>query len=176
MASKLMAVDVGLNALGWARWDVVDRKAPTPPTHCGVIEVPSSQLRDDFDSRARWIMCEFTGPWSIGGWPSECVVEWPEFRAGDAVGHAAASSDSLGVLYYMCGQHARLAHTCNCKMKYAPVSEWKGQLPKRVVAKRIARAIGAEAEDGTIIETHAWDAVGIGLWAQGHGINGRSFR
>jgi hypothetical protein len=47
------------------------------------------------------------------------------------------------------------------------VNRWKGQLPKRVVEQRIRRTLGAETCRRAGIETHAWDATGIALWAQG---------
>jgi len=99
------------------------------------------------------------------------VAEMPEFRAGSAVGHAAASTDSLGMLYFMCGGYSAVARSVWLKPEFVTPSVWKGQLPKEVVAKRVAAAIGCEAEDGTPFESHVWDAVGIGLWFMGHKLN-----
>lgn len=46
-------------------------------------------------------------------------------------------------------------------------SEWKGQLSKAIVERRLREKIGNKACDRLGIESHAWDAVGIGLWALG---------
>ncbi len=45
--------------------------------------------------------------------------------------------------------------------------DWKGQLPKPVVEDRIRKILGATVCRKLKIETHAWDATGIGLWAVG---------
>lgn len=46
-----------------------------------------------------------------------------------------------------------------------PVNRWKGQLPKDVVNKRVERFYGSNNCKG--FKTHAWDAVGIGLYYKG---------
>lgn len=47
------------------------------------------------------------------------------------------------------------------------VRDWKGQLPKSVVIDRIEAHLGTATCNRLNIQSHAWDAVGIGLWAQG---------
>ena len=46
-------------------------------------------------------------------------------------------------------------------------NEWKGQLPKDVVIERAERELGKKFCARLGVKTHAWDAVGIGLWAMG---------
>jgi hypothetical protein len=46
-------------------------------------------------------------------------------------------------------------------------SEWKGQLPKSVVERRLRVTLGNSVCRDLGIESHAWDAIGIGLWARG---------
>lgn len=48
---------------------------------------------------------------------------------------------------------------------FVPVHAWKGQLPKRVVEERLAKKLGTFFTRD--IKSHAWDAIGIGLWALG---------
>ncbi len=175
----VMAVDTGLNALGWAVWaDATKGGEPKAPTAAGVIELPKKVLSEPWERRASMILGDFVcGPWGrFGGTPRVQVLEMPEFRAGSAVGHAAASGESLGMLYFMCGMHQRMAEVFGATTHFARVSEWKGTLPKEIVAKRIAAAIGAEDDQGNVIRSHAWDAVGIGLWYLGHRLNdGKKF-
>ena len=48
------------------------------------------------------------------------------------------------------------------KMTLVEVKKWKGQLPKEIVAKRIDKRL-----PGLNIESHAYDAIGIGLFMKG---------
>lgn len=170
----LLAVDVGLNGLGWARWagegrlgPGAHRQGPRTPDSAGVILVPrEAQRTQPWTARAEWAMERFMAEAYMGpgmGWPGVQVLEWPEFRAGSAVGHAAAANDSLGMLFFMCGQHFRQGTLVGMETVLLPVGKWKGQLPKEVVQRRLTRAIGTEDGRGRPIETHAWDAIGIGL-------------
>lgn len=162
----VIAVDTGLNGMGWAVW-----RSPAgicPPDRAGVVEVPSARMRDDWPLRATWTIAEFMGAVATSFTREATqVVEWPEFRSGDEVGIAAASRDSLSQLAFMVGMHKRIADCFGATTILAPVSEWKGQMPKRVVEQRIARAVGLRAADGSRIESHAVDATGIGLWLIG---------
>lgn len=168
----LIAIDVGVNGMGWARWEGARRdRSLRPPDTCGIFEIENKWLREPFEVRADMVMMNLmiTG-YSFGGAPWTQVMEWPEFRAGSAVGHAAASTDSLSMLAFMCGQHCRQGLLFQCENVLVPVSEWKGQLPKDVVERRLRAAIGGEARSGVDIESHAWDAVGIGLHWLGHSV------
>lgn len=179
----LLSVDVGMNALGWARW-VTDLKCPdlSQPDTCGVIKVPSRLIRDTRDGtswseRFRWLMREFELVAWNGHQPDAMALEWPEFRPGSAMGHAAAVRDNLTQLAFAAGAHACMGFLGNhdIKVELVPVSEWKGSLPKQVVENRIRRAIGSRAVDGTRFESHAWDAIGIGLHAMGFKLDGKEF-
>lgn len=44
------------------------------------------------------------------------------------------------------------------------VRDWKGQLPKDVVIRRVKDRFGAERCARLGLTEHAWDAVGMGLW------------
>lgn len=180
--TSLVAVDVGLTALGWARWNrALPAEAggvPVAPDAAGVIELPSRRDRDPWDVRATAIMAEYVaGPWAgshggFGGPPRVQVIEWPAYWAGDAKGNAAAAGEALGKLYFMCGMHRRLGDSYGARTILVPVREWKGQMPKRVVARRIAAMIGCEDQGGRQFTEHAWDAVGIGLHHLGFGMSG----
>lgn len=179
----LVSVDVGMNALGWACWiyDPPSRK-PAPPGRAGVIKVPSKLIREtkdgeDWSERFRWLMRAFEEQAWAEHQPDELALEWPEFRAASAMGHAAAVRDNLTQLAFAAGAHACMAFMAGHEVavKLVRVSTWKGMLPKDVVETRIRRAIGCEAIDGTRFDSHAWDAVGIGLHALGHRLDGKEF-
>ena len=48
------------------------------------------------------------------------------------------------------------------------VNRWKGQLSKKNVEQRIKNKLGEQVCDTLGIKTHAWDAVGIGLYCKGY--------
>lgn len=171
MGRGIMAIDVGVNGMGWARWEDKRDRSLRAPDCVGVYEVPKKYRGEALDLRADMVMHELmrTG-YSYGGPPGVQVMEWPEFRAGDAVGHAAAAKDSLSMLAFMCGQHCRQGLLFQCENVLVRVSEWKGQLPKEVVEARLRAAVGGEARSGDAIESHAWDAVGLGLHWFGHSV------
>lgn len=60
----------------------------------------------------------------------------------------------------MCHAVRKMVH----EIKLVKPSEWKGQLPKPVAERRIRKIIGEEVAAELGIRSHAWDAVGIGLW------------
>ena len=173
---NVVAVDTGLSALGYAVWLNVKTPSTTvvAPMTCGVIKGKNTKSNDPLSwvKDADQIITDFysaldgTGYFNIDPYPicepPPCyqVLEWPEFRSS-SMGLAAASS--VLKLAYMCGMHGGVANP-HVKHVLAPVRDWKGQLPKEIVNKRIVRAIGRTAEDGTKFGSHAWDAVGIGLW------------
>ena len=178
---SIVAVDVGVNGMGWAKWlDCRDRTLRRPDlvgTFSIARDLGKKYLDLPFAERSDLVMHNYVTSafGNTGGFPAVQVLEWPEFRAGSEVGHAAAARDSLSMLAFMCGQHCRLGTSADCDNVLVPVSKWKGTLPKEVVEKRLRRAIGDRAADGFEIESHAWDAVGIGLYWFGHGINDAAF-
>jgi hypothetical protein len=98
---------------------------------------------------------------------SRVAIEYAEFRSGSVVGHAAAARGNLTDLCMAAGYHLGAFGIQMVCCDLIPVSEWKGQLKKEMTTDRIHRVLGKVAADGTYIESHAADAVGIGLHALG---------
>lgn len=162
-----LSIDTGVNAIGWALWRMSDWAKLVSPCRCGVIRARGASPLDRMLNTTKAL--GLLAPGDLG----LVVVEWAQFRAGSSVGHSAASRDDLG---HLCHDHGMLHWWACCKgatFKTAPVSAWKGNLPKRVVEERIKRGMGDKAIDGTRIDSHAWDAVGIGLWAKGFCLDGK---
>ncbi|GAH42403.1 unnamed protein product [marine sediment metagenome] len=87
-----------------------------------------------------------------------------------AQGYAAASGDAYTKLCVSIGviMDALDGLWPFAKWILVPVNEWKGQLPKPVVVRRVRQVLGKlEDEQGKTIATHAIDATGIGLWVKG---------
>jgi len=89
------------------------------------------------------------------------VCEFPEFQSGTARSMGWAKGD-LQKLTFLVGYIAGRNPSC----QFVPVkpSTWKGQLPKSIVTDRIITRLGKEWAQTSGVKTHAWDAVGIGLW------------
>jgi hypothetical protein len=88
-------------------------------------------------------------------------IEDPELWTS-AKSQASASSGDLFKLSMLVGAMIPVVYSAGfCKPRLITVKEWKGQLPKEAVDKRIAKALGKE------YKAHVSDAVGMGLYLQG---------
>jgi len=168
-AFPLLAIDPGLNALGWALWRLVKKPKQgesliRPPSVTGVIT--TSRKLTPWNRLQQLLLRLETDPRQLLS-ANTVAVELASFRAGDAVGHSAASRGDLGFLYIAVGAHAQQAWSRDIRFVPVPVQEWKGQLPKKATAARIERAIGLVDGAGNEIKSHAIDAVGIGLHVMG---------
>jgi hypothetical protein len=89
------------------------------------------------------------------------VSEYPAYFGGQSVrGWATGDLQKLTFLVgVLCGHFAESEFT-----EVTP-GNWKGQLPKSVVIRRLQKRFGPGATQEW--EKDAWDAVGIGLWKLG---------
>lgn len=96
--------------------------------------------------------------------PQRVVCEWPELFAHNEASLASNKRGDLMKLMYVVGGISKICHGMSIPIQLARVFEWKGQLSKSMVIKRIKdRFPGATLP----FKSHEWDAVGIGLWARG---------
>jgi hypothetical protein len=161
---SLLALDPGLNGTGYAMWKSRSRAEHHArrwaPDQVGVINVRGPEV--DWWERALMIaelvalmrysertrvVCEFTEYHQA----AHRVMSW---KTGDLQKLTFLS----GVIFAMTRPNS-----------FFPIvtSGWKGQLSKRLVEERIRKKLGRETCERLGIKTHAWDAVGIGLWALG---------
>ena len=89
------------------------------------------------------------------------VIEQPQFFDA-AGGHMVARRGDLAKLCIFAGMCYGIFVP---RSVLVPVHLWKGQLPKAVVNQRIVQRLGKDA--CRKFRTHAWDAVGIGLYVRG---------
>jgi len=169
----VLGVDPGINEIGWAIWKPARRRLPTCPLVAGVMKVTAGDIRSLTKAERAAALANRVIRRALKERPERLrlAVEWPEFRPGNAVGHAAAVGDDLTALAACCG--ALIAHAMGrgWSRTVLPVSRWKGQLSKDTVNLRLTRAIGYRDSSGKRFDTHAWDAVGIGLVAMGFELN-----
>jgi len=156
--SSLLSIDPGLTGTGWALWVPPFKR----PCLLGVIKTGKGEWWDRAQSIADQIVehCDTH---------TRVVAEFTEYHAAVTSSMGWKTGD-LQRLTFLCGAIAGRVYP----RKFLPVtaSGWKGQLPKDVAAKRIEAIIGRKAcqrlglpEIKRRSDTHAWDAVGIGLWA-----------
>jgi len=145
-----MTVDPGLQGTGYAVWRFYELK------ETGVITSKAKEWWERAYSIA--------GTLYLRGSFSEIVyVEHMEYFGGSK--NLAWKTGDLQRTTYLEGCIAGRFNEANIVVPI-PVREWKGQLPKAVVIRRIQKELGKEVCEDLGIVTHAWDAVGIGLWAQ----------
>jgi len=170
MSQSLVSIDPGVH-MGWAFWP----EGKKYPTQCGVIE-PHTNLQkmkklltsdkeiDFFDKMHSTIH-------QLGGivlrLKPKCVVcEWPQSFTSVG-GRAATGAGSIIKLAFGIGQVALMADACKAKFIPVPVAQWKGNLSKHIVIKRIKKRLTPARLEYLQPESHAWDSIGIGLYCKG---------
>lgn len=157
-----VSIDPGRD-LGYAIWDWKKWKKCVPPIAVGVINSKREQHWTSAVQTSMGLLAEVLeeyAPFGYGG------VEWPQFY-DSAQGHMVARRGDLNKLTYTVGYITCMLQALGCiTTELVPVATWKGQLSKVVVNKRIVKVLGAKR--CTSFSSHAWDAVGIGLYAKGY--------
>lgn len=158
----MLAIDPGLNSMGWAYWNtnrIANKGTTVLPTRVGLLKAPRKL---DLAPRALWLARTLQDELEVL-WPSgyghDIICEYPAWH-GQQMGWAAGD---LQKLVFLVGVLAGYFSSSN----FTPVTpgEWKGQLPKSVVIRRLIKRFGpARTADW---EKDVWDAVGIGLWKLG---------
>ncbi len=166
---SLLAIDPGLNSMGWAFWDrtrvaAMQHHVVRTPTKAGLIKAPRKL---ELAPRALWIANtlhrELIDLGEIDGRHTrhvDIVSEFPSWM-NISLGWAAGDLQKLCFLVGVLAGYFKSAHS------FTPITpgEWKGQLPKAVVTRRIQRLLGPGATREW--EKDMWDAVGIGYWRLG---------
>lgn len=160
----LVSIDPGLSGTGLAIWPTVKSKFPS-----------STLILSCNDNRAHWsrrsvrIAHLVTAALKANGARNERLTlawEVPGYFQSEG-GLSSATSGSLVKLCFTAGCIVSSIFEEFEIAKHVPVevNTWKGQLPKRIVESRIEVILGKRA--CASLSSHMWDAVGIGLWAQG---------
>lgn len=111
----------------------------------------------------------------------KAYIEFPSFMQSGG-GIASARTGNLVKLVYMCGRVHQQLRNFGADVRTVKVQRWKGQLTKEATYERIIRVAARELESSRrksrerlhalpgmrTAHSHAWDAVGIGFWAQGY--------
>lgn len=164
----LIALDPGVDGSGAALWNL--RLNTTVPQHVAVWNPPRSM---DWESRVIWLGDK------LNTWLTDrtlVVCEMMEYQAS-AKRSLAWKRGDLQKTVYLIGHWSGMAYNGWPGVHFlpVPVRDWKGQLPKAVVASRVRSILTLRTieELGMSKNSHDWDAVGLGLWALGHMREGR---
>lgn len=154
---RLLSIDPGLSGTGVVYWHV------GVPKRAGVIHPRRYEsVNDELAERALSIadqVLDFPYKWE----QLVVVIEFPEYQEG-LKGRTARSKGDLDKLSFLVGvivgQFPR-----GTRIALPHVRDWKGQLPKDVVQRRMLKHYGKWHIDRLGVKSHAWDALGIGHWA-----------
>lgn len=156
--STWIAVDPGFGGTGWAVWPLRRRIRIAHPESTGTVNPPKSGEMEE-EERAGFLFNELLRLFDRIG-PDRVFIEWPEFFPGTK-GHTSAARGDFTRLVLAASIVASAGWWAKAKVHFVPVTMWKGQLTKVVVAKRVAKALQCQTNR---YPNHVMDAVGLGLW------------
>lgn len=173
-----ISFDPGTERLGYAIWPSYDRLLDNDcqplraPIYAGVISAAhrvtwlqrSNDIADVLHMLCRMQLRVL-----------HVVSEFPEYF-GNASGHAATARGDITKVAYMVGVLGEFAAISGAGFYPITVTEWKGQLTKEVIAKRLTRIFGDETVDRLRLRADAWDAVGIGYHFRTHPLDHRRWQ
>ncbi len=150
---KIMTIDPGILASGWAFFPRIRRNSAPVNFSCGVVRAHKGLWQEKASTIVKRLShyLEFHKPTFV-------VCEFPSFWGQSATSHASTAKGSLFKLSYLVGRIEE--HCAKIGIRHVACitpQEWKGQLPKEVVQSRLIEHYGRRFRD------HEADAVGIGL-------------
>ena len=151
---RVMCVDPGIGGTGicaWKAWRHIKRY------HADVITPPVGTWYNRFVI----LVDRFEAALSDYG-PDIVVIEEASLWAGSKKSMASAIRGDLIKLAYVIGALMSTASICS-DVYLMPVREWKGQMSKATVKRRIRAALDIDDK----LPEHAADAIGIGLAIKG---------
>lgn len=156
MPSKTLSVDPGLGGTGLACW--IDGELIRTEV------IIAHNRKADFTDRAESI-AQQVRVIAVNHGAESIACEYPEYFANSASGEMVARRGDLLKLTFLVGVIA--GRCAPVDFVAVPVGVWKGQVSKDTIERRIRRRLGDSLCRSMGIRTHAWDAVGVGLYMQG---------
>ena len=161
---RLLSIDPGLGGTGYVFWF-----AGRPLKAGNIYPAKPAQRKDDLESgeellnRANEIYNRLMDIVGVQLHPLTVVIEFPEYQEG-LRGRTARSTGSIDKLAFLIGVLAG-SFGNDYRVIMPRVRDWKGQLPKEVVTRRMLKHYGLDLCVKLNVRAHAWDALGIGHWA-----------
>lgn len=162
---RLLSIDPGYAAMGWVLWKEPTKIDTWYVEDAGVLKPRSvAEILNSFDA-VNDMISQLENRFHYMR-PNVLICEEPQIMGGPG-GYAAARTSVLG-LAAAAGAWSAWIHLNRGQFVPAPVVQWKGQLSKQTVNKRIKSVLSPkELKLLTQPASHDWDAAGIGLWYQG---------
>jgi len=158
--SRLMAIDPGLQGTGVA----IFKMGKPRPVYCAVIKSRGA-VGPSWTDRVHRI-AEQVSDLCVEHNVRGIVCEMMEMHQSPRAQMMWKTGDLQRTLF-LTGAFFGMTEAGVVNFRLVPPSEWKGQLPKSVTINRINKLLGKGVGTELEIESHAWDAVGIGLWHMG---------
>ncbi|MEK7093363.1 MAG: hypothetical protein AAB927_02655 [Patescibacteria group bacterium] len=157
MQNNLLAIDPGLHSAGWAAF----KSGACVPHDAGLIVPRHEYEGEELLTRSLDIGMQMASLAKMQSC-STTIIEFPAYY-GEGDKHA-------GQIFKLCACIGAIAGCLNANgvtVESVLVPDWKGQLPKIVVQKRIERILGLPLCRQLELRKDMWDAVGIGLYKRG---------
>lgn len=158
MAERIfVTIDPGLGGTGICLW----HEDTLEPTMTAIIKVPDSY--GDWLVRSNIMSSNLGEILKMQPLIQQVYIEYPLLMQ-TASGMASAIRGDVFKLMFLVGCFAQQVWNYNHEFVPLPVNDWKGQLPKEVVAKRVCQILRCESDR---YGDHVMDAVGMGLYLKG---------
>lgn len=153
----IATIDPGIRGTGIAIWSMENWLKETLPIATYVITPPA---HDDWVFAIADIYKQIDPIWEIHN-VQKAYCEFPQYFTSGK-GHSATAKGDIYKLSCLVGVFMGMMLGKGTMLIPIQVNSWKGQLPKEAV---IARLLKREPKLADLnIQTHAWDAVGIGYY------------
>jgi len=162
----LLTVDPGLGGTGLAFWKdftVWESEGVRPPD--SVHSLRTGRQDSHWWDRCIRLSKSFELIMRRYRWPGLVVVEGQELWSSSGTSQASVGKGDMFKTAYLVGMIGHTVHGGRCICRLVPPSQWKGQLSKQAVVKRIKRRL-PDVEDACLAD-HVSDAVGLGLFLMG---------
>lgn len=151
--NRLMSIDPSVNNLGMAIWDVNEKNLLL----WKLLHPEVGQRRNEFDKSLS--MLNQVKQWIQTYAVNRIIMETPEHWV--VGGFQARETGSMTKLAFVCGMLCSLVNDLQ-EFKVVTPAEWKGQLPKEVVANRLKDHYLPLGVNLTEIDANVADAIEIG--------------
>jgi hypothetical protein len=160
-SEERVSVDPGLNGCGLAFWSEADWLRLAAPVKVLNIYARKGTWAERADILGDRFKTELVARRVVA-----VYIEFPEFMPDTARGWTSTAKGDVYKLSFLIGVLFRVCSELSIpEVTLVRVRDWKGQLPKEVVERRIKRRVPAVMRFKPM--SHSWDAIGIGLWAKG---------
>lgn len=154
-SARILTIDPGLYSTGWAEWT----------DEFKLLDVGLWEGKSEvWENKAQDIIYCLVKHLRLQNIITTVYCEYPKIFNTPG-GLQIGLSGSIEKLTFLVGAIGGVCFHKGLRFKLVEVNQWKGQLPKEIVKKRIQRVLGMSKTKR--FKKDIWDAVGIGLYKAG---------